>query len=64
MYYNNGWYISDRIQGDYRIFGFIASTPPSTNCPDDSGVVAWLVRTGPDASSDFITDSGITVSSV
>ena len=64
MYYNSGWSVSDRIQGDYRLFGYIPSTPPSTNCPDDSGIVAWLVRTGPDAQNDVQVDGGITVSSV
>ena len=64
MYYNNGWFVSDRIQGDYKIFGYVPSTPPSTNCPDDSGIVAWLVRTGPDAQTDLQQDADITVSSV
>ena len=64
MYYNSGWFISDRIQGDYKLFGYIASPPPSTNCPDDSGIVAWLVRTGPDAQTDLQQDADITVSSV
>ena len=73
MFYSSGfgWIVSDRIQGDYKLLGFVQGTP-STNCPDNNndtnnniiGILAWLVRTGPDANSDNQVDAGITVSSV
>ena len=64
LYFNNLWIVSARISGDFIIAGFFDDgTTPLTNCPDDGGVLAWVVRNGPDP-SDFIVDLAISVSSV